>query len=195
MPGDLLQEGGGRPHEHARVPEVTLFPQKALGVGQRGLLHESIHGADGAIGHGPGANVAEPGVGAGGNDAEGDQASAAGRLDGLLQVGVELRHVADDMVRRQDHHQGIALLFPEHEGRESNGWRGRLPLPPARITAKTGLFRMASVGFGMTVSLAVLSMEFAAAPSSLTPKGREPIHGPAAPRHFSPMGTLLVPGR
>ena len=117
-----FEPGAGAHHEEAAVPKVFAAIEIALGGGGVGLFDEGSDGLAAVGALGAEADVAVAGLGAVGDDAEGDdgavQRSRNARVDGGLEAG----EVTDHVVRR--HHQQHGVGFRHGERRQGQGRRG-----------------------------------------------------------------------
>ena len=123
---ERLTKGVGAPREDPGIPQVAALVQERCGGRGIGLLDEALDGGRVRGGMQPlaGLDVAVPGGRMGRHHAEGHEVPALGHPRGLAQRFDERVVVGDEMVRRQDDADLVALA-PHQRGGKRGRDRGR----------------------------------------------------------------------
>ena len=120
---EQVEQRGSTHHEHPCVPtELTRghIGSRALGIRLLDELEHAQRGGRPGQGH-PRADVAEPGRGPGGLDADGDEVSLTGHRRRLADHRLERRLVGDDVVGRERADHGIRVETLDDGGGEPDG--------------------------------------------------------------------------
>ncbi len=126
--GQVLFDGAhhlaGAEDEHAAVPQVAAALDEGAGTLERRLLDEALDTVRVSAEGRARLDVAEAGVGPRRREPDGGEEACVGLGERLAQGAEEGGFVSDDVVGREDHHEGVGVAARDDVGRPADARRG-----------------------------------------------------------------------